>query len=806
MVFDPTDGRVPGGQTETTRFTVTISDGTVTSSDNATIVTVTSTAPANTAPALSGVVTNQTLSERGTLQLFSAVSYVDPDPGQTATLTVSLDATTLGGFTNLAGFVDSGNGTYTFTGTATTAQDALRGLVFSPTQHQVEPGQSATTKVTVTYSDGQSAAQASEAHITIQAENTAPVLAGASSSSVIDTSTVKPFATMTVSDPDKSATGTVTVRLDDSAKGSFTTLGGFTSLGGGVYTFSGTPAAAQDALRAMVFDPTDGRLPSGQSDAARFTVTISDGTTTTTDSNTTVMITSSVVANTAPTLSGLATTQSLSERATIRPFANASYTDPDHSQTATVQISLDKITLGSFTTLAGFVDGGNGTYTFTGSAAAAQAALRDLVFTPAQYQAVPGQSSTAKLTVSYTDGSAAIKTGTTSLAIQAENTAPVLSGTASSTVVDTKTVKPFGLIALYDPDKGAMETVTVQLDDPAKGTFSSLGGFTDQGSGVYTYTGTAANARVALRSMFFNPTDGRVAAGQSDVAQFTVSIFDGTTTVVDTSTTVTIVSSTPANTAPVLSGLVASQAVNETATLRPFADVTFTDPDASQTATVQVQLSSSSYGSFTTLAGFVDGGGFYTFSGSAAAAQEALRSLVFAPADHLAVPGAATSLKLSVNYTDNVAGIKTSSTTVSVQAENTAPVLAGATSSSVTDTKTVRPFAMMTVGDPDVNALETVTVKLDDPAKGTFTTLGGFTSAGEGIYTYSGKPSAAQAALRSMVFNPTDGRIAQGQSEYAQFTVTVSDGMVAAFDDKTKVLVSGTAPQAQTLFASSLAA
>jgi hypothetical protein len=290
MVFDPTDGRVPGGQTETTRFTVTISDGTVTSSDNATIVTVTSTAPSNTAPALSGIVANQTLSERGTLQLFSAVSYVDPDPGQTATLTVSLDATTLGGFTNLAGFVDSGNGTYTFTGTATTAQDALRGLVFSPTQHQVEPGQSATTKVTVTYSDGQAAAQASEAHITIQAENTAPVLAGASSSSVIDTSTVKPFATMTVSDPDKSATGTVTVRLDDSAKGSFTTLGGFTSAGEGIYTYSGKPSAAQAALRSMVFNPTDGRIAQGQSEYAQFTVTVSDGMVAAFDDKTKVLV------------------------------------------------------------------------------------------------------------------------------------------------------------------------------------------------------------------------------------------------------------------------------------------------------------------------------------------------------------------------------------------------------------------------------------------------------------------------------------------------------------------------------------
>jgi VCBS repeat-containing protein len=806
LVFNPTDWRVPGGATETVQFAVTVSDGAATTTDSNTTVTVTSTAPGNTAPTLSGLSTSQTVSERSSFQPFVSASYADPDASQTETIRIALDNPTLGSFTTLAGFVDGGNGVYTFTGTASAAQDALRGLVFTPAQHQVEPGQSATANLTVTYSDGYASPQTSTASLSITAEDTAPALAGATTgSSVTETQTVKPFAGMTITDPDKNATETVTVMLDDPAKGRFTTLAGFVDNGDGSYSFTGSPADAQAALRALVFDPTDGRLSAGQSDTARFTVTVSDGRLSSTDSTTAVTITSST-ANTAPTLSGLSANQTVSERATLQPFANVSLADPDAGQTTTVQIALSKATMGSFTTLAGFVDGGNGVYTFTGTAAEAQAALRSLVFAPADYLAAPGSSSSLKLTISYTDGVAATKSTSAYVAIQAENTTPTLSGTITSTVVDTKTVKPFAMMTITDPDRSATETVTVKIDDPAKGVFSTLAGFVDQGNGIYTYTGSLSSAQTALRSLVFNPTDGRVAAGASDTAGFTVTVSDGTASSTNTATTVTITASTPANATPTLSGLVSGQTVSELSTIQPFANVTYSDADTGQMETVQVTVAQK-YGSLGNLGGFVDGGnGVYSFSGTAAEAQAALRGLVFTPADHLAAPGSTTSASLKVSYTDGVAAARSTTISVAIQAEDTAPILSGATTSSVTDIKTVKPFAMMTIADPDKGAAETVTVKLDDPAKGTFSSLAGFTSQGEGVYTYTGSPSSAQSALRSLVFDPTDGRIAQGQTELAQFTVSVSDGMAAVFDEKTKVLVSGTAQPGQTLYASSMAA
>ena len=41
------------------------------------------------------------------------------------------------------------------------------------------------------------------------------------------------------------------------------TASGFVSAGGGVYTFSGTAAAAQTAIRQLVFNPTDNRVNTG---------------------------------------------------------------------------------------------------------------------------------------------------------------------------------------------------------------------------------------------------------------------------------------------------------------------------------------------------------------------------------------------------------------------------------------------------------------------------------------------------------------------------------------------------------------
>jgi len=136
----------------------------------------------------------------------------------------------------------------------------------------------------------------------------APVIGGTSAGQPVDdTATVLPFAAVTVSDGDPGDTVTVTVSLSDGDdNGTFSAASlaasGFTKTGSGEYSLSaGTPAAAQSAIRQLVFDPTENQVAAGSTVTTTFTIEVNDGNIAATDTTTTVIATS---INAAPTVSG----------------------------------------------------------------------------------------------------------------------------------------------------------------------------------------------------------------------------------------------------------------------------------------------------------------------------------------------------------------------------------------------------------------------------------------------------------------------------------------------------------------------
>ncbi|MFH5948346.1 hypothetical protein [Roseomonas xinghualingensis] len=375
-----------------------------------------------------------------------------------------------------------------------------------------------------------------------------PVISGGTTVSATDMQTVSPFASMTITDADTSSrTHTVRVSASEAGTGTFTELAGFVSDGAGGYTFTGTVAEVNAALQGLRFTPTSNQVSIGGTVTTQFTVTYDNGEYTISN-NATQTIVESV--NDQPLLSGIVVEQAVSDQATLQPFATSSYLDPDQGQTTTLTIALDKVTRGTFTNLNGFVDNSDGTYTFVGTATAADAALRGLVFTPARHQAQPGQSILAKLTITHTDGVSPVQTNVAYLKIVAENTAPELGGAAASSITDVQTVKPFLTMTVTDLDKGAIVTVTVALDNPAKGSLTNLGGFVDNGDGTYSFTGAPGTVQSALRQLVFDPVDHRLPAQQTDTTRFTVTVSDGTATTSDTTTAVTVThtaSNTPTN-------------------------------------------------------------------------------------------------------------------------------------------------------------------------------------------------------------------------------------------------------------------
>lgn len=129
-------------------------------------------------------------------------------------------------------------------------------------------------------------------------------------------------------------------------------------------------------------------------------------------------------------------------------------------------------------------------------------------------------------------------------------------------------------------------------------------------------------------------------------------------------------------------------------------------------------------------------------------------------------------------------------------------LVAPPTTLTITDREQASPFTGIAIADPNDDVL-TLTIAYT----GTTGTLAGAgLSGGPGAYTMSGKPAVLQAALRALVFTPTENLATADGSTTTTFALTVGDGMVqTAFDTNTKVVATPTGPTATlTLSDSSL--
>lgn len=372
------------------------------------------------------------------------------------------------------------------------------------------------------------------------------------------------------------------------------------------------------------------------------------------------------------------------------------------------------------------------------------------------------------------------------------NAAPVIAevdptGSAGS----GSTFYPFYFAQVTDADEDDVLTAIITIDDPASVVPTLFDGFVSEGEGVYSTTGTPVLVSSRLRSFAVTSDASRLSPGTSEDVLFHLQVTDGAGASDTATASVTI--SQPPNDAPVIAGLPSGLTTIPGSPISPFTTITVTDPEDDE-ITLSILVDDVGKGSFTTPVGFSDvGGGTLQRAGAPSVLTSALQWMVYTPATGRLDPGESEIVSFDLRAQD-VFGFESSSTvTVSVHAPpNVAPSFVNLPTGLTMEVgETITPFVSSSISDPN-NTTVIVEVSLDDDAKGTLSSLGGFTKIGA-VYTYSAVPSAATTAFRGLSFTPAEGRLSPGQSETVTFSLTVDDSYESV---SRTVTVAVTAPAA----------
>ena len=264
LTFTPTQHQVAPGSAITTGFTIIATNTAgATTSDNATTVIATS---VNDPPVIAGTEAGQPVSDITTVTPFAEVTISDPDVGPSETVTITLTAggtpSDANGVLSGAGLTETGanTGIYTLaTGTPDAVSAALRALVFTPAAHEVAPGSTVTTGLTLSVDDGLAGSPVTDTTTTVIATavgNAPSIILPAATTGVPNQVQSTPFAGVVIADTSIRHPTTVTVTLSDPAGGALSNLGGGSyDNGTGVYTIVGTAVEVTAALEALVFTP-----------------------------------------------------------------------------------------------------------------------------------------------------------------------------------------------------------------------------------------------------------------------------------------------------------------------------------------------------------------------------------------------------------------------------------------------------------------------------------------------------------------------------------------------------------------------
>jgi len=416
------------------------------------------------------------------------------------------------------------NYVYTFPdSTLAIANTRLDEARFNPERNLLAAGTNKDFAVTVTVRDAGTSSLNNATSGTLQihsVDDPPQVTLFFTASSIGESAMVQPFRVL-VNDPDLNgnATQSVTLTLTEAApaRGAITVPAG---------ALTGTKAQLEAGMATVRYQPN------GQAGTASFTCTVTSPVFTTPPSSTASL--EVVVNNTPPDIAGISSTAiRTDEGVPVTAFPTVTVSDGNVTQTLTVTVTPDNTAKGVFFANAAALTAGTSTptFVFSGSPADITQALRILLYRPAVNRVAVGLTETTTLSLAVTDGIASRSNSQTQIVAQSINGAPDVS--VPTTVVPpliiagTASGQPFQLVSITDDDAVSIITVTLRMDNAAKGTLSTLGGFTAQGGGVFTYTGSPGDAQTAIRGITYTLATGfQFPAGQPGSTTFTIEARD----------------------------------------------------------------------------------------------------------------------------------------------------------------------------------------------------------------------------------------------------------------------------------------
>ncbi|HET6425852.1 MAG TPA: cadherin domain-containing protein [Planctomycetaceae bacterium] len=259
---------------------------------------------------------------------------------------------------------------------------------------------------------------------------------------------------------------------------------------------------------------------------------------------------------------------------------------------------------------------------------------------------------------------------------------------------------------------------------------------------------------------------------------------------------------TNVNERPLVVQSTANLVVNDNATLQPFANLTVNDPDTQDAVVVVTIINGVIRGDFTpastenwirTVNGFdiVYARYFSPQSNIGAVVEPVIQRLVFQPRANAIKPSLTEQTDISVFVSDGLANTAVTSRITTVS-QNDAPTIDGVrTTATVSDSAAFNPFNTLTVTDRDAQDMLISVTILNGVNRGDFINVAtaGFTSrqvVGNDItYRRYFSPTMdvgaeAQAAFRTLTFQPRNNVLRPGAAELTDFLLTVSDGVAPA--------------------------